>query len=112
VVSEITWLTDSRPEELQRHWESEYPEVDLASAKIRALETSGYSPLGYFVLPQHCWLEQYYRPLQARFDDFLKRNGNSEEARAIVAAEQREIGLYERNRDHVSYGMYIARKLS
>jgi SAM-dependent methyltransferase len=111
VVSEITWLTDERPEELERHWESEYPEVDLASAKIRALETNGYSPLGYFVLPRHCWLEQYYRPMQARFDDFLQRNGDSEEARAIVAAEQREIELYERNSDHVSYGMYIARKL-
>jgi len=112
VASEITWLTEERPQELQNHWDSEYPEIDLASAKIRALEMNGYSPLGYFVLPKHCWLDNYYRPLQARFDGFLKRHGNSEEARAIVAAEEREIELYERHSDQLSYGMYIARKLS
>ncbi|WP_373500764.1 class I SAM-dependent methyltransferase [Desulfococcus sp.] len=111
VASEITWITDSRPTELQNHWDSEYPEIDVASAKIMVLEKHGYSPVGYFVLPERCWLDQYYRPLQARFEDFLNRNGNSEEARAIVAAEQREIGLYETYKAHVSYGVYVAKKL-
>ena len=110
VASEITWLTDMRPAELQQHWDSEYPEIDVASAKIRVLEKHGYSPLGYFVLPERCWLEGYYRPMQARFDDFLERHGHSAEARAIVMAEQREISLYEAHKAHVSYGMYVARK--
>ncbi|WP_045213769.1 class I SAM-dependent methyltransferase [Desulfonatronovibrio magnus] len=110
VVSEVTWLTDSRPAELQKHWDSEYPEINLASAKIRVLEKHGYSPIGYFVLPEHCWLDEYYRPMQARFGDFLNRNGNSEEAREIVDAEQQEIDLYERYKTHISYGAYIAKK--
>ena len=110
VVSEITWLTDSRPAELQQHWDSEYSEIDVASAKIRVLETHGYSPIGYFVLPEYCWLDEYYQPMQARFEGFLNRNGNSEEARKIVSAEQREIDLYERYKAYVSYGVYIARK--
>ena len=46
VASEITWLTDTRPAELQQHWHSEYPEIDVASAKIRVLENHGYSPIG------------------------------------------------------------------
>jgi SAM-dependent methyltransferase len=111
VASEITWITSSRPPELQSHWESEYPEIDVASAKIKILETHGYSPLGYFVLPEHCWLDHYYRPMQARFEDFLCRNGMSEEARAIVAAEQREIELYERYKEYFGYGMYVAKKV-
>lgn len=111
VASEITWLTDSRPPELQDHWDAEYPEIEVASAKLRILERHGYSPIGYFVLPERCWLEHYYRPLQARFDGFLKRNGHREAARAIVAAEQREIELYEAYKAYVGYGMYIARKV-
>ena len=110
VASEITWITNSRPQELQDHWDSEYPEIDVASAKIRVLEKHGYSPVGYFVLPEHCWLDQYYRPMQAGFEDFLNRNGNSEEARAIVDAEQREIDLYETYKDYIGYGVYIAKK--
>ncbi len=111
VASEITWTTDARPKELDDYWNSAYPEIDVASAKIQVLERQGYSPIGYFVLPEHCWLERYYRPMQARFDEFLERHGNSEEARAIVDAEREEIALYERYQAFYSYGMYIARKL-
>jgi SAM-dependent methyltransferase len=111
IVSEMTWTTTSRPAELQKHWEGEYPEIDLASSKISVLEKNGYSPIGYFVLPEYCWLDNYYRPMQDGFKDFLNRNGNSEEARAIVAAENREIELYEKYKAHYSYGVYMARKL-
>lgn len=111
VVSEITWTTSSRPLEIQTHWDNEYPEIDLASSKTAVLEKHGYSPTGYFVLPEHCWLDNYYGPLQEGFDEFLRRNGNSDEARDLVAAEQREIDLYRAFKDCYSYGVYIARKV-
>jgi len=111
VVSEITWITGSRPPELQKYWDDEYPEIDVASAKIGVLEKNGFSPIGYFVLPEYCWLDNYYQPMQDRFKDFLDRNGNSEEAQAIVECEKREIELYEKYKSYYSYGVYIARKL-
>jgi SAM-dependent methyltransferase len=111
VVSEITWTTASRPADLQRHWQTEYPDIDLASTKIGQLEQHGYAPIGYAVLPQHCWLDHYYRPLQARFDAFLSRHGHSEAARAIVIDEEREIQLYDSHKAHFGYGMYVARRL-
>ena len=110
-VSELTWLTDRRPEELETHWQREYPEVDTASAKMAILERLGFSPVGYFALPEHCWLDNYYGPLRQRFAAFLRRNGSSEAARAMVAAEEAEISLYERHRQFVSYGYYVARKV-
>lgn len=109
-VSELTWLTGERPEALQAHWNQEYSEVDTAAAKMALLETQGYSPIGYFVLPEHCWLDNYYRPMQQRFAGFLAAHGNSERAQAIVAAETQEIALYEQYSAFVSYGYYIARK--
>jgi len=111
VVSEITWMTSSRPSELQKYWDEEYPEIDTASSKIGVLERNGYSPIGYFVLPEHCWLENYYRPMQNSFKDFLNRHGNSEEAHEIVEAENREIKLYEKYKTYYGYGVYVARKL-
>lgn len=111
VVSEITWITGSRPAELQEHWETEYPEIDTASSKMAVLEKSGYAPLGYFVLPEYCWTDRYYGPLQDGFGDFLQRNDNSKEARDIVEAERKEIDLYQTYKAHYSYGVYIARKI-
>ncbi|AFZ52492.1 class I SAM-dependent methyltransferase [Cyanobacterium aponinum] len=111
VVSEITWISNSRPLEVQQYWEKEYPEIDVSSSKIKILEKNGYSPIGYFVLPEHCWLDNYYQPMQNNFQDFLMRNGNSEDARAIVEAENKEIELYKKYKNYYSYGVYIAKKL-
>ena len=109
-MSEITWLTPERPAELEQHWAQEYPEVNTASAKMAILEDNGFSPVGYFPLPSTCWLDNYYRPMQARFDAFLARNGNTRAAADIVAMEKAEIGLYETYADYFSYGFYIARR--
>jgi ubiquinone/menaquinone biosynthesis C-methylase UbiE len=111
VASEITWLTGARPSEIQEYWNGEYPEIEVASSKISVLEKIGYAPIGYFVLPEPCWVENYYQPLQDRFQPFLERNGNSEEARAIVEAEKQEIELYNKYKAYYSYGVYVARKL-
>lgn len=111
-VSELTWLTEKRPAELEDHWAREYPEVDTASVKMALLERHGYTPTGYFPLPQSCWLDNYYRPMQKRFEALLKKHGNAPAARSLVEAEQFEIALYERFSDFVSYGYYIARKVA
>lgn len=111
IVSEITWTTNDRPLEIEEYWAGEYPEIDTASARISILENSGYSPVGYFVLPEHCWLDNYYRPMQSSFSAFLARNDNNEKAQTIVDAEKTEIALYEKFKKYYSYGVYIAKKL-
>ncbi len=111
-VSDLTWLTKARPAELQEHWAGEYPEVDTAAARIALLEAEGYAPIGYFTLPEHCWLENYYAPLQRRFGAFLEAQANRPAAQAVVAAVQLEISLCRRYSAYVSYGFYLARKLS
>jgi len=109
-VSEITWITTSRPKEIEDFWKAEYPEIDTASNKIKQLEDNGYTLVGYFYLNQESWLENYYEPMKARFEIFLKRNGNSELARKVVDDSQSEIDLYQKFKDYYSYGFYIARK--
>ncbi|RMB02914.1 class I SAM-dependent methyltransferase [Eilatimonas milleporae] len=110
-VSELTWLTAARPRDLTAYWTDAYAEVDTAAAKLAVLERHGFAPMGYFVLPEHCWFDNYYRPLRQRFDRFLDRHAHSAAARAVVDAEEEEITLFERHKDHVGYGYYIARKV-
>lgn len=109
-VSEITWITQSRPKEIEEFWKAEYPEIDTASNKIKQLENNGYTLVGYFYLCQDSWIETYYKPMQARFQHFLKRNNNSELSKKVVEDSQAEIDLYQRFKDYYSYGFYIARK--
>lgn len=109
-VSEITWITQSRPKEIEEFWKAEYPEVDTASNKIKQLENNGYTLAGYFYLSQDSWIETYYKPMQARFEIFLKRNNHSELARKVVEDHQAEIDLYQKFKEYYSYGFYVAKK--
>jgi ubiquinone/menaquinone biosynthesis C-methylase UbiE len=110
VVSEITWITNTRPSEIQHYWDAEYPEIATASSKMEVLEESGYSPIAYFVLPENCWLENYYQPLQDGFPDFLARHKDDETAISIIEAEKKEIALFKENKRLYSYGVYVAQK--
>lgn len=111
VLSEITWTTAARPQTVTDYWTAQYPEIDTASAKLAVLERHGYRPEGYFLLPPCCWQEHYYGPLRERFPAFLDRHGHSPQAAAIVAAEEKEMALYQKYGQFYSYGMYVAAKV-
>jgi ubiquinone/menaquinone biosynthesis C-methylase UbiE len=108
--SEITWLTEKRPTEINDYWVNNYKEIATSSEKIKILEEEGFKILGYFPLPQSCWLENYYNPLEARFDSFLKEY-NFKEAKEIIEAEKKEIQMYKKYKEYYSYGFYIAQKI-
>ncbi len=109
-VSEISWLTNSRPQKIEDYWLRAYPEIDTVSNKIKTLENNGYIPTAHFVLPTYCWLENYYIPLQKRFDAFLEKHQDSELAQTIVENERNEISIYKQFQSYYSYGFYIAQK--
>jgi len=110
-VSELTWTTHSRPSEIEAYWQGEYPEVDTASNKIKLLEESGYSLVGYFILPYSSWMEGYYQPIESRFEPFLHKHQHAPAAQNIVDKEKEEIRMYKQYKDYLSYGFYIAQKL-
>ena len=109
-VSEITWITGSRPKEVEDFWNQAYPEIDSASNKISLLEENGYSLAGYFYLSEASWLKQYYAPLEKRFASFLEAHDHSELAAKVVEDNKSEIDLYKKYKAYYSYGFYVAKK--
>lgn len=109
-VTELSWLIDDRPAEVEAHWASEYPGMRSVSTNLRTLEAAGYLPLGCFALPRTSWTESYYAPLRAGFARFLDRHDHANAAKEIVAAEEREIRLFETFGHTYGYVFYIARR--
>jgi ubiquinone/menaquinone biosynthesis C-methylase UbiE len=85
--------------------------IATASNKMKVLEDNGFSPVGYFYLSESSWINNYYRPIEERFDSFLLKHNNSELAKAIIEAEKEEIRKYSLYKDYLSYGFYVARKV-
>ena len=111
VASEITWLTNFRPKEIEDFWNAEYPEIDTSANKIRVLEENGYSPVAYFILAQSSWIENFYKPMKPRFSLFLERHHNSESAQKLIEEQKEEINTYLKYKDYYSYGFFVARKV-
>ncbi|WP_152285548.1 class I SAM-dependent methyltransferase [Flavicella marina] len=109
-VSEITWITNSRPKEIEDFWNKEYPEIAIASNKIKVLEENGFSLVGSFFLPEESWIQNYYTPLETKFQAFLNRHDNSSLAKKIVDDHTKEKELYLKFKSYYSYGFYIAKK--
>jgi hypothetical protein len=74
------------------------------------LEESGYSPAAYFALPEYCWIEEYYRPVESHLGEFLMRHPHSSEAAAFAESEKQENALYKKYQEYYGYGFYLARK--
>ncbi len=109
-VSEISWLTETRPEEIGRFWTESYPEIDLVSGKVRKMEQAGYTPVAVFTLPAFCWEENFYHPMSDVMEAFLKKYPDSVAVKELIDNQHAEIGMYRTYRDFYGYVFYIGKK--
>lgn len=108
-ISEITWITNTRPSEVENFWTNAYPQIGTAASKISILENQGFTLTGYFYLQPESWFA-YYNELEAIFPEFLERHQHSSEAGRLIDEFQKEINTYKKFKDYYSYGFYIAKK--
>lgn len=104
--SELTWLSEERPEDLCRFWDEHYPEMTDVAGNLNLVADAGYLPLGHFVLPDRAWWRGYYDPLEARIQ---RLRAERPEAAAVLDAEEAEIHLFRRFSSHYGYVFYVAR---
>lgn len=109
-VSEITWLTPDRPDEVRKYWEASYGEMDTLQGKLTVVRECGLEPVGHFILPPECWIQNYYEPAGERIQEFILRYGNDPEVRKYILEERREADFYSRFGQYYGYVFYICRK--
>ena len=111
-LSEITWLTNERPAEIETYWNTEYPEIDNAQGKIRTLHKSGYQLLDHFILSEESWLSNYYSPLEKELATLKEDHSIDKELKEVIQSYQNEIELYKRFKAYFGYSFYVARKVN
>lgn len=109
-VTEISWITNERPKEIEGYWQETYPEIDTVSNKIKQMEQAGYRTIDTFVLPENCWTENFYQPQQKARQLFLKRHNNNPAAQNLINDLQKEILLYDKYKEYYGYVFYIGQK--
>lgn len=109
-VSEASWFTEERPEEIEKFWIDAYPEIDTIPNKMAQLQKAGYIPVASFILPENCWTEHFYKPQIRAQEIFLEKYAGNPTAEELVANERREAKLYDRYKSYYGYVFYIGKK--
>jgi SAM-dependent methyltransferase len=107
VVSELCWLTDSRPQQAEKFWAQAYPDMTTVQSTLASIEAAGYTCLEHFALPPEAWRDGYYRPIRQRSTAFLEAYGNSAEVAAFIAAGLEEAQIYDDFGEHYSYVFFV-----
>ncbi|MFW5701306.1 MAG: class I SAM-dependent methyltransferase [Cyclobacteriaceae bacterium] len=110
-VSEVSWLTDARPNEINAFWQDAYPEIDTIPNKIAKMQENGYTPIASFVLPKSCWTENFYYQQVAAQKKFLKKYMGNPTAENLIANQRHEAHLYSKYNEFYGYVFYIGKKI-
>ncbi|MEZ4598464.1 MAG: class I SAM-dependent methyltransferase [Syntrophotaleaceae bacterium] len=110
-VSEASWLTEERPAEIDAFWKDAYPEIDVISRKVEQMQKAGYVPMATFVLPENCWIDNFYMPQVWVQERFLKKHSGNKTAEELVENQRHEAELYYKYKDFYGYVFYIGKKI-
>ncbi len=110
-VTEAAWLTDSRPKEIEDFWKDAYPEIDTIENKVEIMQKAGFAPVAVFVLPEYCWVENFYTPQIEAQNLFMQNHEGNDAARMLVENEKYEAQLYAKYKEYYGYVFFVGKKL-
>ncbi len=110
VLTDLVWLTDSRPDEITNYFEEECLYVLTIPEVIAEAERNGYDCPAHFTLPDKGWTDEYFLPQQQIIDRLRKKYKESDEARQTFDALEYERELVTRSFEYVGYEFFIFRK--
>ena len=109
-VSEVSWFTKKRPEEIEDFWQDAYPQIDTIPKKIKLLQETGYIPVASFILPEECWIENFYEPQTEARRKFLEKYRGNKTVEDFIENEKNEARLYDKYKEYYGYVFYIGKK--
>lgn len=110
-ITEVSWFTEERPEEIEEFWNNAYGEMDTIPNKVRQMQNAGYLPVATFVLPEECWTKNFFAPQVAVQKKFLKKYKGHKTAEDLVKNQKHEAELYAKYKKYYGYVFYIGKKI-
>lgn len=110
-VTEASWFTDERPQEIEDFWVSAYPEIDTIPNKVAIMQKAGYIPVATFVLPEYCWTKNFFEPQYKAQEIFLGKYAGNKTAEGFIEYARYEEKLYDKYKQYYGYVFYIGKKI-
>lgn len=110
-VTESTWLTDSRPSEIENFWMDAYPQMDTLEKNVAKMAQAGYHIIKTAVLSNDCWTKEFYEPQENAQRVFIERHPDDFTANELVKNQRHEAELFSKYNKYYGYVWYIGQKI-
>ena len=110
-VSEGSWFTEERPEEIYEFWMDAYPGIDTIPNQLAILQKAGYMPIASFIVPEDCWIEHFYEPQVQVQEDFLQEHTGNQGVADFIANQRHETNLYYKYKEYYGYAFFVGKKI-
>jgi ubiquinone/menaquinone biosynthesis C-methylase UbiE len=110
VVSEMCLIDPKPPANVKDYLAKEYPSIKTVKENLEVIRSAGYCVVGYFVLPESSWWENYYLPIQSKLPLLRAKYRGNSEALEVINAEELEIEMFRKYSKHYGYVFYIMQK--
>ncbi len=106
-VTEVTWIKKDPPREVKDFWDEAYPAMLSVEDNISIIKKLGYRLVDHFVLPDSCWLDNYFQPLEKRIAMLREKYQGNAEVIAQLDEETREIEIFNKYSAWYGYVFYV-----
>lgn len=110
VVSELCWLTETIPDEVNEFFRSGYPGMQSVPQNIAIAEEAGYKIFNIYTLPREAWMKDYYDVLEFRAKSIA--NHSDIAVRDFAAETLKEIATFKISENSYGYVFFVLQRSS
>jgi len=105
-LTEPAWLMPDPPPAARANWR-EYPAMTDVAGNRAIIARAGFTLLGDFTLPSAAWMDDYYRPLEARARSLEARYADDAIAQQVLREAAAEVDAYRRYSAYFGYQFFV-----
>jgi len=106
--TDAVWRVADPPPEVRAAFAVDYPTMGRATDVLAAAERAGFALLGHFTLPDECWWDTFYTPMERRIAALRESAGQDAEALAILDRLAAEPELHRAHSHAYAYEFFVA----
>jgi ubiquinone/menaquinone biosynthesis C-methylase UbiE len=110
VVHDMVWISNNPPGEIKGYWEKLYPKIKTIQSCLDLIPRCKYKIFGHFPLPIDAWWKSYYKPLENRVNNLMKKYKHDPNSLAEINKVKREIELYKKYKKWFGSAFFIMQK--
>ena len=109
-VSELCWFEPDPPPACRDFYAKAYPEMASVEDNLSIIASLGYRDVSHFLLPESCWLDEFYRPLAERLRLLRRQYAGDADKTEWIERIQEEIDVNETYSSSYGYAFFVMRR--